>query len=181
MIFSEWIFSPKMALRWVPLLFLPFLVACSDQGATFEIKGSAHSLSLTRTTTFPWDKTAHYAIVASHMPDCMRKHALPDAALDAKVDVFSPGNDAWIIRQSGRMFVTETRTCEGFASLDKVPEGGLGVLTGSFEMRGSKLIFTAAPPPVPLPSSTMNSVPVAPSETSPSEPVSAVLPAPAPN
>ncbi len=140
--------------RLLPLCVLPLLVACSDQRATFEIKGSAHALSLIRVTELPWGKTAKYSIVAARMPDCMRKHAMPEAPLDAKVEIFSPGNDAWILRQNGRLYVTETRTCEGFSPLDKAPEEGLGSPAGVFEMRNDTLVFTAAPkvaPPPPLP------------------------------
>ncbi len=79
------------------LLLLPFLSACSDQRATVEIQGSAHSLSLIRVTTFPWDKTAKYSIVASRMPDCMRRHPMSEAGLDAKVEVYSPGNYGGIL------------------------------------------------------------------------------------
>lgn len=132
--------------RILPVLLLPLLAACSDQRATFEIKGSAHALSLIRITTFPWDKTAKYALVAARMPDCMRRHPMPNAGLNVRTEVYSPGNDAWILRQNGRMYVTETRTCEGFAALDKEPEGGLGALVGTFEMRNGSLVFSAAPP-----------------------------------
>ena len=130
--------------RMLIFLLLPILAACSDSRATFEIKGSAHSLSLIRVTNFPWDKTAKYSIVASRMPDCMRRHSMPDAPLDAKVEVYSPGNDAWIIKQGSLMFVTETRSCEGFAKLDRAPDTGLGTLMGVFEMRQGALVFTAA-------------------------------------
>lgn len=138
-------------IRLLPLLLLPMLVACSDLRASYEIQGRAHALSLIRETGLPWEKTAKYAVVAVHMPDCMRRHAMPDAALDARVEVFSPGNDAWILRQQGRMFVVETRSCEGFARLDKEPEGGLGPLVGVFEMRNDALVFTAAPKGEPSP------------------------------
>ncbi len=40
------------------LLALPLLVACSDQRATFEIKGSAHAISLIRVTGMPWENKA---------------------------------------------------------------------------------------------------------------------------
>jgi len=132
-------------LRFVPLLLLPLLAGCSDLRASFEIKGSAHALSLIRITGMPWEKTAKYSIVAARMPDCMRRHAMSEAGLSAKVEVYAPGNDAWILRQDGSMYVVETRTCEGFAKLDAVPEGGLGPLMGSFEMRGDTLVFAAAP------------------------------------
>lgn len=133
------------------LLLLPLLSACSDERASVEIEGSAHSLSLIRVTTFPWDRTAKYSIVAARMPDCMRRHPMSEAGLDAKVEVYSPGNDAWILKQDGRMYVVETRTCEGFATLDKVPEDGMGVLLGDFEMRKDTLVFVAAPKVVPPP------------------------------
>lgn len=137
--------------RLFPLLALALLAGCSDQRATFEINGGAHSLSLIRVTRFPWEKTAQYSLVAARMPDCMRKHAMPNAGLDVRTEVFSPGNDAWIVRQAGRMYVTETRTCQGFAKLDKAPDEGLGELAGAFEVRGGTLVFTPAPKAPPAP------------------------------
>ena len=134
--------------RLLPLLLLPFLVACTDLRATYEIKGSAHALTLIRETSFPWVKKAKYAIVAARMPDCMRRHPMSEAGMNAKVELYSPGNDAWILKQNGSMYVTETRTCEGFAKLDKVPDEGMGVLVGTFEMRNDNLVFVAAPKPV---------------------------------
>ena len=134
--------------RLLSLLLLPFLVACTDLRATYEIKGSAHALTLIRETSFPWVKKAKYAIVAARMPDCMRRHPMSEAGMNAKVELYSPGNDAWILKQNGSMYVTETRTCEGFAKLDKVPDEGMGVLVGTFEMRNDNLVFVAAPKPV---------------------------------
>ena len=133
--------------RLLSLLLLPFLVACTDLRATYEIKGSAHALTLIRETSFPWVKKAKYAIVAARMPDCMRRHPMSEAGMNAKVELYSPGNDAWILKQNGSMYVVETRTCEGFAKLDKVPDEGMGVLVGTFEMRNDNLVFVAAPKP----------------------------------
>ena len=120
------------------------LAACSDQRATFEIKGSAHALSLIRVTSMPWDKTAKYSLVAARMPDCMRRHAMSEAPLDTTIDVYSPGNDAWILKQGERMYVVETRTCEGFAKLDKAPDNGLGERVGRFEVKSDALVFVPA-------------------------------------
>lgn len=127
------------------LLVVPLLAACSDQRASYEIKGSANSLSLIRVTGMPWEKTAEYSIVAARLPDCMRRHAMGKAPLNAKVEIYSPGNDAWIVKLDRQMYVTETRSCEGFAKLDKAPDEGLGPLMGTFEMRAETLVFTAAP------------------------------------
>ena len=82
--------------RWLPFLLLPFLAACSDQRASFEIKGSAHALTLIRVTGMPWAKTAKYDIVAARMPDCMRRHEMGPGGADSKVEVYAPGNDAWL-------------------------------------------------------------------------------------
>ena len=133
--------------RLLSLLLLPFLVACTDLRATYEIKGSAHALTLIRETSFPWVKKAKYAIVAARMPDCMRRHPMSEAGMNARVELYSPSNDAWILKQNGSMYVTETRTCEGFAKLDKVPDEGMGALLGTFEMRNDNLVFVAAPKP----------------------------------
>jgi hypothetical protein len=138
----------------IPLLLLPLLAACTDDRATFEIEGGAHTLSLIRITNTPWASTAEYSVVASRMPNCTRRHAMPNAGLNARVEVFSPGNNAWILRQGKRMYVVETRTCEGFARLDAEPEGGMGPLMGTFRMRGGELVFAPAPqtetPPAPV-------------------------------
>ena len=77
------------------------------------------------------------------------------------MEVYSPGNDAWILRQGKQMYVVETRTCEGFAKLDKEPDSGLGVLMGAFEMRqrvvhasGQGGATSTAPAPAPSESAT---------------------------
>ena len=141
-------FRRRFLTPFLSVLALPLLVACSDQRATFEIKGSAHALSLIRVTGMPWENKAKYTVVAARMPDCMRRHPMSEAGMNAKVELYSPGNDAWILKQNGSMYVVETRTCEGFAKLDKVPDEGMGVLVGTFEMRNDNLVFVAAPKPV---------------------------------
>ena len=131
--------------RLVPWLLLPLIAGCSDLRATFEINGPAHSLSMIRVTSMPWDKTAEYSVIASRTPDCTRRHVMSKEAINAAVEVYSPGNDAWILRQNGKMYVIETRTCEGFARLEAEPESGLGTLMGSFEMRDGVFVFKSAP------------------------------------
>ncbi|MCM8626904.1 hypothetical protein [Accumulibacter sp.] len=130
---------------WSVILVL-LLAACSDHRAAFEIEGSAqHSLTLIRVQTFPWEKTARYSLVAARLPECQRRHDLGAGGADSRVEVYSPGNDAWILRQGKRMYVVETRTCEGFARLEAEPEGGTGALQGSFQMRGGQFVFVSTP------------------------------------
>ena len=136
--------SARNAVTSVCILLSLGLTACSDTRATYEIKGTAHSLSVLRVQDTFWKKTAKYSVVASRMPDCMRRHAMSEAPLDATIDVYSPGNDAWILKQGERMYVVETRTCEGFAKLDKAPASGLGERVGRFEVKNDALVFVPA-------------------------------------
>ncbi|MCM8610988.1 hypothetical protein [Accumulibacter sp.] len=140
-------FSRRLLLLWLPLL-----AACSDQRAAFEIDGSRqHALTLIRVQTLPWDKTARYSVVAARMPDCQRRHEIGAGGADMRVEVFAPGNDAWILKQGKRMYVVETRTCEGFARLEAEPEGGLGPLQGSFQMRQGTFGWIGEPVAQPAP------------------------------
>ncbi len=132
--------------KLLPCLLLPLLMACSDQRASFEIASRQHSLTLIRVQNFFWEKTAKYAIVAARMPDCQRRHEMGPGGAESRVEIYAPGNDAWILKQGKRMFVVETRSCEGFAKLDGEPDGGLGPLQGTFQMRSGTLSFVAAPP-----------------------------------
>ena len=47
-----------MPTRFLFLLLIPLLVACTDQRVRYEINGRDHALTLVRVTTFPWEKTA---------------------------------------------------------------------------------------------------------------------------
>lgn len=132
--------------RLFSCLLLPLLAACSDQRAALEFGSPQHSLTLIRVQRVPWEKTAHYTIVAARMPECQRRHDLGLAAADSPFEVYAPGNDAWILQQGKRMFVVETRTCEGFAKLEAAPEEGLGPLRGTFHLRNGTLTAVAAPP-----------------------------------
>ena len=129
--------------KLLAVLLVPLLVGCSDQRMSFDIASSKHSLTLIRVQNFFWERTANYSVVATRMPDCQRRHEMGTAGAESKVEVYAPGNDAWILRQGKRMYVVETRTCEGFARLEAEPEGGMGPLQGTFEMRRGALAFVA--------------------------------------
>lgn len=126
------------------LLLSSLLSACSDQRAAFEISSSQHSLTLIRVQNFAWEKTAIYSVVAARMPECQRRHEMGTGGAESKIEVYAPGNDAWILKQGRRMYVVETRSCAGFAKLEAEPEGGMGPLQGTFQMRSGTLTFVGA-------------------------------------
>ena len=108
-----------------------------------------------------WDKTAEFTIVPTRMPDCMRRHSLGSAPKDLPVEIYAPGNGAWIVKFGDKLFVTETRNCEGFARLDAAPGGGMGPLVGTFRTRNGELAA------VPAPRSEGPAAPAAPATTVP--------------
>jgi hypothetical protein len=75
----------------------------------------------------------------------MRRHEMGSGGAESRVEVYAPGNDAWILKQGKRLYVVETRTCEGFARLASEPEGGIGPLQGSFQVRSGTLTWVAEP------------------------------------
>jgi hypothetical protein len=131
--------------RLLPLLLLPLLAACSDDRVSYEIDGPQHTLTLIRQQQFPWDRKASYEVVAMRMPECMRRHKMDVAGMEVPVEVFSPGNNAWILRQGRRLYVLETRSCEGFARLEREPEDGLGRQLGTFRSSAGVFAFVPAP------------------------------------
>lgn len=141
-------------LKLLPLLLLPLLTACSDDRVSFEIDGPQHTLTLIRQQQFPWDRKASYDVVAMRMPECMRRHKMENAGMEVPVEVFSPGNNAWILRQGKRLYVLETRSCEGFARMEREPEDGTGPRVGTFRSSDGALVFVpeaAAPVAEPKP------------------------------
>lgn len=146
--------------KLLPLLALPLLVACSDERATFPIDGNTqHALTVIRQQQTPWARKGDYVLVAMRMPECMRRHKMETAGLETPIEVFSPGNNAWILRQGRRMYVVETRSCEGFARLEGEPEGGFGQRVGTFRSVDGEFSFvpeTPAPAPSPSPAPEAN-------------------------
>jgi hypothetical protein len=114
------------------LLFLPLLSGCTNDGASCLIDGQRHSISIVRDSMF-WEKQVSLAVVVSRLPDCQRRHNLQKASPRAHIELWQPpGQGAYILKIGDNMYVTETRTCEGFARMDEDPPDGLGRQLGTF-------------------------------------------------
>jgi hypothetical protein len=131
----------------LPLLAL--LAGCISDGAAWQIDGKEHSISLVREQKWIWDKRLDLFVVATRMPDCQRRHRLKPATIAGlEVEVFALGDNAFHLRQGGRVYRLETQTCEGFQALDKAPDGAaLGTPAGSFRTSGGEFKFVEAPAP----------------------------------
>lgn len=133
----------------LPLLALPFLSGCINDGAPYMIDGRFHAISMVREQPYFWDSKVKYYLVVARLPDCQRKHFVALTNPLAKAELWDMGGGTYALKLSKKMYVTETRTCEGFAKLDEMPAEGLGTLVGHFKEKGGQYQFFEEPKPEP--------------------------------
>ncbi|KAB2924613.1 MAG: hypothetical protein F9K30_09025 [Dechloromonas sp.] len=126
----------------LPLLALPLLTACVNDGATYEIDGTReHTLAVIREQPYFWDSKVELFVVVSRMPACLRRHSLGTGTEKTRVEIWQVPSGAFIVRAGKRLYATETQTCEGFARLDAEPAEGMGELRGVFRLRKGEWVF----------------------------------------
>jgi len=133
-----------MRLRHIllPLLAVPLLSACVNDGATYEIDNTReHVLSLIREQPYFWDSKVDLFLVVSRMPACMRRHSLGAGTEKTKVEVYQVPSGAFIIKAGKKMFATETQNCVNFAKMDSEPPEGMGQFIGTFRVVKGELAF----------------------------------------
>ena len=135
----------RLARLLLPLLALPLLSACINDGATYQVdKTGQHNLSLVREQTYFWDKKVKFYRVVARMPTCMRRHEIGALSPRTKVEVWQVPSGAYIIRAARFLYATETETCQGFAKMDEEPAEGLGTLVGTFVPKNGQPEFVPA-------------------------------------
>ena len=121
------------------------LAACgSVDSASYMIAGAQHSLALTLTKVFAWDKERELTLVTARNPECMRKHKLqPVTGTEFKVELYRSLEGNYIIKQGSNWYVTETQKCrlQQFPTPPREP----GDLLGVFEENEDGIKFVAAP------------------------------------
>jgi len=127
-------------------LCLPVLSGCVNDTIAMVIDGPSHAISLVRAQKLFWEKRMDLEIIVSRLPDCQRRHALQAAAVSPgfKIEVYGLGDDTYLLDQGGRLYLTETRTCQGFQTIAAPPAGGKGDLLGVFREEHGQLVFVAA-------------------------------------
>ena len=131
-----------MLRRILPIALLPLLTGCINDGAAYRIDGPHHAVSVVREQNLFWEKKVKLAVVAARMPDCQRKHPLQEASLATPIELWQPGPGTFILKIGKNMYVTETRTCLGFARMTEEPPGGFGVHLGTFAVKNDVFVFT---------------------------------------
>lgn len=135
-------------LHWFfPLLLLPLLAGCINDGAAYVIDGPNNALSVVREQNLFWEDKVKLSVVVSRLPDCQRKHAIGKFPTRTSIELWQPGPGTYILQIGSRMFVTETRSCQGFAEMTEDPPGGMGTRVGLFSTKGGVFTFTPDPKP----------------------------------
>jgi hypothetical protein len=112
----SWGACPVLAAECCCRFLLPLLLALFGSARGFRDRGLAPAFAdADPRPEFLLGQDRRYSIVAARMPDCQRRHEIGAGGADSRVEVYAPGNDAWILKQGKRMYVVETRSCEGFA------------------------------------------------------------------
>ncbi|QRM18715.1 hypothetical protein GBK02_04545 [Dechloromonas sp. TW-R-39-2] len=126
----------------LPLLAVPLLSACVNDGATYEIDNTReHVLSLIREQPYFWENKVNFYLVVSRMPTCMRRHPMGSGSPNAKVEIYQAPSGAFIVKVGKRLYVTETQTCENFIKMDAEPPEGMGKFIGTFRPKNGQLVF----------------------------------------
>jgi hypothetical protein len=129
-----------------PLLLLllpPLLAGCVNESASYVIAGNDHSLTLVVTQDYFWSKQAGLRLIASRLPDCQRQLDLGKAPLaDLNVELFSTGEDQFLLRADDEMWQVQTRDCARMPA----PSGDVQAQPiGVFHFDGKKkLVFEPA-------------------------------------
>ncbi|MDR2164282.1 MAG: hypothetical protein LBO79_01330 [Zoogloeaceae bacterium] len=135
-----------MSCLFRPLFLSPCVLAlglsgCSNDGAAYLIDGPRHAISVERRQDYFWEKRFRFSAVVSRLPDCQRKHMIQKAGPRARVELWQPGPNTYILRIGDNTYVTETQTCRSFARLEEAPPGGYGRQLGVFAMRNGVFSF----------------------------------------
>jgi hypothetical protein len=135
-----------MTMRAPLLLLTPLLLlaGCVNDSASYVIEpGKDHALTVLVTQDYFWSKQASVRLVAARLPDCQRQFDFGKAQLnDLNVELFSTGEDSFLLRSGDAMWQVETGNCTqlGEPSAD-VQAQPIGV----FHMDDKKqLVFEAA-------------------------------------
>ena len=137
--------NPEMTMRSPLLLLTPLLLlaGCVNESASYTIDSNDHALTVVVTQDYFWSKQAGLRVIASRLPDCQRQFDLGKTPLaDLNVELFSTGDDTFLLRAGDAMWQLETRTCSQLPEpSDNVQAQPIGV----FHMDAKqKLVFEPA-------------------------------------
>jgi len=127
------------------LLLTPLLLlaGCINDSASYVIGSNDHALTVVVSQDYFWSKQASLRVIAARLPDCQRQFDFGKTDLgDLNVELFSTGEDSFLLRAGEDMWQLDTRDCI------RLPEPSADVQAqpvGVFHLDEKKrLVFEAA-------------------------------------
>ena len=127
----------------LPLLAPLLLAGCVNESASYAIDGRDHALTVIVAQDYFWKKEAGLRLIASRLPECQRQFELGTVpTADLNLELFSTGEDSFLLRAGDEMWQVETRGC---TRLLPPSENVQAQPIGVFHLDGSKkLVFERA-------------------------------------
>jgi hypothetical protein len=104
-----------MTMRSTLLLLTPLLLlaGCVNESASYTIDSNDHALTVVVTQDYFWSKQAGLRVIATRLPASQRQIDLGKAPLaDLNVELFSTGDDSYLLRAGDEMWQVDTRDCK---------------------------------------------------------------------
>lgn len=121
------------------LLTAPLLLGCVKEPAAYLIQGGDHSLTIERNKPYFWSTGWELDLITARYPDCQRRHPLKKAAEKMRIDLYRVEPGVFILNQSKRWYITETRDCR-MQQFDAEPPDP-GEFIGSFREKNGAFLF----------------------------------------
>ena len=113
-----------------PLLSAALLAGCVNDSASYTIGNDRdHAVIVTVKQDYFWSKQASLEVLAARLPDCQRRFDFGKASLaDLNIELFSTGDDTFLLRSGDEMWRIETGHCTQLpAPTDDVQAQPIGV------------------------------------------------------
>lgn len=127
------------------LLCLPLaLAACVNEGASYQIDGPQHSISLLREQKVAWNDEVKQELVVARYPECQRRHEISTGVKSrVEIELFEARPSLYVVHQGADWYATSTENCQ-LQKFDTPPDASALRRLGAFQYRESKLDFVAA-------------------------------------
>lgn len=119
------------------------LVACVNEGASYEIAGSEDSISLLREQRYVWNSAVEQHIVVARNQQCQRRYSITPGTTDSvKIEILESRPPLYVLRQGNDWYVTSTEDCR-FQKFDTPPDASKLTRRGEFHYAADgKLAFS---------------------------------------
>jgi hypothetical protein len=119
------------------------LAGCVDGSASYYVDGRDHALTVRAEQAYFWSDEVTLKLVAAHLPECQRQHALGNMPLgDLEVELYASGENVFTVRAGKESWQVETQSCNRVAHpAQEAP----GERLGTFRLNADKkLVFDKA-------------------------------------